>query len=141
MNSHQAPRGLSTFTTFHLGESPPDGPRGLGCHPVDPPVEEDHDHHGGKERSNGAVEDIAGVCGQDALWGALGGQHEPTPDLGLRLRAEEEGGEAGAGGLPGDSVVHSHWSRNVEARLSLVERFRVLLAPVILCHKEPARRI
>ena len=28
------------------------------------------------------------------------------------------------------NLVHSHWSRNVEARLSLVESFRVLLAPV-----------
>ena len=36
------------------------------------------------------------------------------------------------------SLVHSHWSRNVEARLSLVESFIVLLAPAILCHKEPA---
>ena len=37
------------------------------------------------------------------------------------------------------SVVHSYWSRNVEARLSLVESFRVLLAPAVLCHREPAR--
>ena len=35
-------------------------------------------------------------------------------------------------------VLHSHWSRNVEAWLSLVESFRVLLAPALLCHKEPA---
>ena len=39
------------------------------------------------------------------------------------------------------SVLHFHWSRNVFARLSLVESFRVLLAPAFLCHKEPARRI
>ena len=37
------------------------------------------------------------------------------------------------------SVLHSHWSRNVEAWLSLVERIIVLLAPALLCHKEPAR--
>ena len=37
-----------------------------------------------------------------------------------------------------DSLVHSHWSRNVEAWLSLVERIIVL---PLLCHKEPARRI
>ena len=30
-------------------------------------------------------------------------------------------------------------ARNVQARLSLVESFRVLLAPAILCHKEPVR--
>ena len=32
------------------------------------------------------------------------------------------------------SLVHSHWSRNVEARLSLVESNG---APAFLCHKEP----
>ena len=47
------------------------------------------------------------------------------------------------------SVVHSHWSRNVEARLSLVEECRGLALigrelhsdapPALLCHKEPAR--
>ena len=37
------------------------------------------------------------------------------------------------------SVVHSHWSSSNEARLSLVDSFRVLLAPAILCHKEIAR--
>ena len=35
-------------------------------------------------------------------------------------------------------VEHSHWSSNVEAGLSLVERIIVLLAPALLCHKEPA---
>ena len=35
----------------------------------------------------------------------------------------------------------SHWSSSNEALLSLVERFRVLLAPAILCQKEPAHRI
>ena len=39
---------------------------------------------------------------------------------------------------PATSLVHSHWSRNVEARLSLVESNA---APALLCHKEPARRI
>ena len=100
MNSHQASSCFSTFT-FHLGEAPPDSLRGLGGDPVDPPVEEDHDHHGSKERSNGAVEDIAGVAGQDALRGALGGEDEPAGDL--RLRGEEEGGEAGR--LLADSVT------------------------------------
>ena len=100
MNSHQTSSWISPFT-FHLGEAPPNSLRGLGGHPVNPPVEEDHDHHGSKERSNGAVEDIAGVAGQDALRGALGGEDEPAGDL--RLRGEEEGGEAG--GLPGDSVT------------------------------------
>ena len=36
-----------------------------------------------------------------------------------------------------NSLVHSHWSRNVEARLSLVESNA---APALFCHKEPARR-
>ena len=36
------------------------------------------------------------------------------------------------------SLVHSHWSRSSITALSLVERFIVLLAPEILCHKEPA---
>ena len=40
---------------------------------------------------------------------------------------------------PGHSVLHYHWSSYNEARLSLVESFRVLL--VVLCHKEPACRI
>ena len=35
------------------------------------------------------------------------------------------------------AVLHCHWSRSNEARLSLVERFIVLFAPAILCHKEP----
>ena len=33
----------------------------------------------------------------------------------------------GALGHPGNSVLHSHWSRNVEARPSLVESFIVML--------------
>ena len=37
------------------------------------------------------------------------------------------------------SVLHSHWSSSNEARLSLVQSFVSLLAPAILCHKEPAR--
>ena len=43
------------------------------------------------------------------------------------------------------SLVHSHWSRNVEALLSLVESFIVLkyfhgdATPALLCHKEPAQ--
>ena len=47
---------------------------------------------------------------------------------------------------PDNSLVHSHWSRNVEAGLSLVRAskcwniFTVLLhtPPALLCHKEPA---
>ena len=35
------------------------------------------------------------------------------------------------------SVLHSHWSSSNEARLSLVQSFRVLLAPKVLCIKEP----
>ena len=38
-------------------------------------------------------------------------------------------------------MVHSHWSRSNEARLSLVESFILLLRQCLLCHKEPARRI
>ena len=38
------------------------------------------------------------------------------------------------------SVVHSHWSRFNEARLSLVKSFIVLLRQSLLCHKEPAKR-
>ena len=83
MNSHQASSCFSTFSTFHLGEAPPNSLRGLGGNPVNPPVEEDHDHHGSKERSNGAVEDIAGVARQDALGRALGGQHEPAVEVQL----------------------------------------------------------
>ena len=100
MNPHQASRCISTFT-LNLGEAPPNSLRGLRGDPVDPPVEEDHDHHGGEEGPNGAVEDIAGVAGQDALRGALGGEDEPAGDL--RLRGEEEGGEAGR--LLADSVT------------------------------------
>ena len=37
------------------------------------------------------------------------------------------------------SVVHSHWSRLNETRLSLVQSFIVLLRQCLLCHKEPAR--
>ena len=37
------------------------------------------------------------------------------------------------------SLLRYHWSGSNEPRLSLVERIRVLLAPAILCHKEPAR--
>ena len=40
-----------------------------------------------------------------------------------------------AGG--GGSVLHSHWSS--DAQPSLVESFRVMLLPVIICHKEPAQ--
>ena len=42
-----------------------------------------------------------------------------------------------AGPLLRSSVLLSHWSSSNEARLSLVESFRVLLAPAELCHKEP----
>ena len=113
MNSHQASSCFSTFSTFHLGEAPPNSLRGLGGNPVNPPVEEDHDHHGSKERSNGAVEDIAGVARQDALGRALGGQHEPAVDL--RLRGEKEGE---TGGVPGDSVTapaNERWEADNEA--------------------------
>ena len=43
------------------------------------------------------------------------------------------------------SLVHSHWSRNVEAWLSLVESFIMLkyfhgiAMTALLCHKEPAQ--
>ena len=37
-----------------------------------------------------------------------------------------------------DSLLHYHWSSSNEARPSLVQRF--LLAPAILCHKEPSLR-
>ena len=72
------------------------------------------------------------------------------------VRHDEDGHEAveEAGQVEGDpeperpgdliwdmGVVHSHWSRSNEARLSLVESFRVLLRQCLLCHKEPARRI
>ena len=39
------------------------------------------------------------------------------------------------------SVVHSHWSRNVEARLSLVESFRVLLAPAGSSHQSSLSKV
>ena len=39
------------------------------------------------------------------------------------------------------SLVHSHWSSSYITVLSLVETFIVLLAPAVLCHKEPACRI
>ena len=47
--------------------------------------------------------------------------------------------------VPAISLVHSHWSRNVEAWLSLVESFKVskyfhgVATPALLCHKEPAQ--
>ena len=42
----------------------------------------------------------------------------------------------------GGSLLHSHWSRNVQARLSLVESFRCqsVATPAVLCQKEPVRR-
>ena len=46
---HQAPLPTPTTLPLDLGEPPPDGPGGLGGHPVDPPVEEDHHHHRGEE--------------------------------------------------------------------------------------------
>ena len=68
MNPHHAtlPPTSSIFT-LDLGEPPPDGPGGLGGHPVDPPVEEDHHHHGGEEGTDGAVEDVAWITGEDTL--------------------------------------------------------------------------
>ena len=39
---------------------------------------------------------------------------------------------------PGTRVVHSHWSSFYFTVLSLVQSFRVFLAPAILCHKEQA---
>ena len=64
----------------------------------------------------------------------------PFPGI-LRVAGAEDAEEkivvASVGGdmaaPPGLSVLHSHWSRNVEARLSLVESFIVMLR-----HKEPA---
>ena len=37
--------------------------------------------------------------------------------------------------------ISVYWLRSNEAGLSLVQSFRVLLAPAVLCHKEPARCI
>ena len=65
MYPHQG-AGVSALPP-HLGEAPPDGLGGLAGHPVDPPVEEDHHHHRGKEGANGRVEDVARILGQDAL--------------------------------------------------------------------------
>ena len=59
----------------------PDGPGRLGRHPVDPPVEEDHDHHGGEEGSNGAVEDISRITGEDALRLTMVCDHPATVKL------------------------------------------------------------
>ena len=112
MNSHQASCWISTLA-LHLGEASPDGLGRLRGDPVDPPVEEDHDHHGSEEGSNGAVEDIPGVAGQDALGGALGCEDEPAGDLRLRGEADRE-----AGGLPGDSVTapaNERWEADNEA--------------------------
>ena len=64
--SHHAAR-CGAPLALHLVESSPDGPGRLGRHPVDSPVEEDHDSHGGKEGSDGAVEDISRITGKDAL--------------------------------------------------------------------------
>ena len=76
MYSHHAPFPSTSTFPLHFGESPPDSPRGLGGHSVDPPVEEDHHHHRGKEGPNGAVEDVARVTGQDTLRGTS--SHPPT---------------------------------------------------------------
>ena len=38
-------------------------------------------------------------------------------------------------------IQDSHWSSSYITALSLVESFIMLLAPTLLCHKEPARRI
>ena len=37
---------------------------------------------------------------------------------------------------PGNNVLHSHWSSSNETRLWLVESFREMLAPAILCLKD-----
>ena len=70
-------------------------------------------------------------------------QYAPLRTGNTSSSLDKERGQAGLGGTTGFPirirVVHSHWSRNVQAWLSLVESFRVLLAPAVLCHKEPAR--
>ena len=59
----------------------------------------------------------------------------PAPGPLVRLHFyEEETGPAERGENQREEetrLVHSHWSRNVEARLSLVESFIVLLPPEI----------
>ena len=82
MNPHHAalPPTSSIFT-LDLGEAPPDGPGGLGGHPVDPPVEEDHDSHGGEEWADCTVEDVSRVTWEDALGGAVVSDHPPTVQL------------------------------------------------------------
>ena len=80
MDPHNAARYRASFT-LDLGEASPDGPGRLGRHPVYPPVEEDHDGHGGEEGANGAVEDIARVTWQDALGATVISNHPATVEL------------------------------------------------------------
>ena len=69
--------------------------------------------------------------GRHWLWAVPGRPGEEGRPPGHRAGAGRAGGQV--------SVLHYHWSRSNEARLSLVESFRVLLAPAVLCHKEPTR--
>ena len=96
------------------------GEEGAGAEPGVP------DHRG---------EDLGGVLVDH---GEAGGDHELAQlgEGGLAgLTGESQGEEEtdptqpheGGHGPPPASVVHSHWSRNVEARLSLVESLIVLL--------------
>ena len=64
-----------------------------------------------------------------------------TLDSSGSVSQQDCGGAPPPGQTVRNGVLHYHWSRYNETRLSLVQSFRVLLAPTILCNKEPARCI
>ena len=83
--------------------------------------------------------EVVSACGKpcdlDCLWGSWEAETACSEACGggaqtlTRTRARNASG----------SGLHSHWSSSNETRLSLVKSFIVLLAPALLCHKEPAR--
>ena len=63
---------------------------------------------------------------------------DPTEVVATDVLPEKGTPQTPPGRVTPGSVLHSHWSRSDDARISLVESFIVLLGPAILCHKEPA---
>ena len=61
-------------------------------------VEEDHHHHRGEEWSDGGVEDVAGVTGQDALGPTFLLQHPAAVRFYVRFRLRHVDSDRGEGG-------------------------------------------
>ena len=70
------------------------------------------------------------LAGEDGAGVEEGDGREQGPVGDLR-QEEAERLLAGTAALVAVRVLHSHWSRSNQARLSLVESFRVLLPPAI----------